>query len=117
LRVLVHVVLFISYAVFNAAAMAAVKDAGRDLGFGRRAASLGRLALGGALYAAALIVLVALLRRGDASSVFPIAIGCTVLATNAVGARFYGEHVTRRKIAGTALLLAGIALIFFDARR
>jgi uncharacterized membrane protein len=114
---LVHALLFVSYAVFNTAAMVAIKDAGRDLGAGKRAATFGRLALGGLLYATALIVLVALLRGGDASSVFPIAIGCTVLATNAVGARFYGERVTGRKIAGTVLLLAGITLILFDAGR
>jgi drug/metabolite transporter (DMT)-like permease len=112
---LVHVLLFVSYAVCSTAAMAAIKDAGRNLGAGRRAATLGRLALGGLLYATALIVLVNLLRSGDASSVFPIAIGCTVLATNAVGARFYGERVTRRKIAGTVLLVVGITLILFDA--
>jgi uncharacterized membrane protein len=106
-----------SYAVLNTVAMAAIKDAGSNLGASRRAATLGRLALGGLLYAIALIVLVALLRGGDASSVFPIAIGCTVLATNVVGARFYGERVTGRKIAGTVILLAGITLILFDAGR
>jgi uncharacterized membrane protein len=112
---LIHALLFLSYAVLNTAAMAAIKNAGRDLRAGRRAATLGGLVLGGLVYATALIVLVALLRGGDASSVFPIAIGCTVIATNAVGVHFYGERVTGRKIVGTALLLAGITLIFFDA--
>ena len=111
---LVKALLFIAYAVLNTAAMAAIKEARGTLGARRHTAALGRFALGGLLYAAALGILVLLLRRGDASSVFPIAIGCTVLATNAVGARFYGELITGRKIAGTLLVIAGIALTFLD---
>lgn len=111
---LVQALLFIAYAVLNTAAMVAIKEARGTLDARHHTAALGRLTLGGMLYAAALALLVLLLRRSDASSVFPIAIGCTVLATNAVGARFYSESITGRKIAGTLLVIAGIALTFLD---
>ena len=108
---------FLAYAVLNTAAMVQIKEAGGTLGVKRHAATLGRLALGGLLYVGALGILVLLLQRDDASSVFPIAIGTTVLATNVVGVRRYGETITGRKIAGTLLVVAGIALMFLDVGR
>ena len=119
-HILVQVLFFISYALFNTAAMAVVKETGGQLGAGAHLARLAhlatlrRLVIAGVLYAIAVTILVALLRGGDASSVFPIAIACTVLATNAVGAYYYGEQITLRKIIGTLVLLAGITLTFVD---
>lgn len=111
---LFHAFLYIVYAVLNTAAMAAVKAAMQRLRPNGRSAAVIRFALGAALYAGALAVLLILLKDGQASTVFPIAIGCTVLAANVAGARFYEERLTRQKLAGTLLLTAGIALTFLD---
>ena len=111
---LYHAFLYVAYALLNTAAMAAVKTAMQRLAANSRTAAIGALALGAALYAGALGALLALLNDGQASTVFPIAIGCTVLATNAVGARFYQERLTRQKVAGTLILSIGIALTFLD---
>jgi len=115
--VLSRTLLFAAYAVLNTAAMAAIKEAGRIFGTGRHAALLGRLGFGAVCYAAGLAALITLLRGSDASSVFPVAIGTTVLATNVVGALNYGERITSRKVAATLLLLAGITLTFLDTAR
>ena len=93
---------FLAYAVLNTAAMVQIKEVGGTFGVKHHAATFGRLAL---------------LRRDDASSVFPIAIGATVLATNVVGVHRYGETITGRKIAGTLVLVAGIVLMFLDVGR
>jgi multidrug transporter EmrE-like cation transporter len=110
----VHAVLYVAYAILNTAAMAAVKTAMRIFAARDRRAAAASMAAGGVLYASAVAVLLVLLRGGDASTVYPIAIGSTVVATNAIGARFYGERLTVRKLAGTLLVLGGIALIFAD---
>jgi multidrug transporter EmrE-like cation transporter len=110
----VHAVLYVAYAVLNTGAMAAVKTAMRTFTAQDRRAATASLAVGGALYVSALAVLLVLLKGGPASTVYPIAIGSTVLATNAVGARFYGEQVTVRKVAGTLLVLCGIVLILVE---
>jgi multidrug transporter EmrE-like cation transporter len=112
--VLVHVVLYVAYALLNTAAMAAVKNAMQKFGANGRTAAVGTLAFGAVLYVGALGSLLYLLNDAEASTVFPIAIGCTVLATNAAGARFYKERITLQKIAGTLLLVIGIACTFLD---
>lgn len=112
---LLKALLFFAYALLNTAAMAAIKEACPSFSTVVNSGVIARLALGALLYAAAIGVLVVLLKRGDASSVFPIAIGCTVLATNALGAHRYGERITARKLGGTALLLAGITITFMEA--
>lgn len=109
---LFHAFLYVAYAVLNTAAMAAAKTAVPRFAAGGRSAAVGWLALGGALYAVVLAVLMVLLKDGEASTVFPIAIGCTVLSTNLAGAHFYGERLTGRKLAGTVLITTGIAMTF-----
>jgi uncharacterized membrane protein len=110
--VLFHAFLYVAYAVLNTAAMAAAKAALPRFAAGRRNAALCSLALGGGLYAVVLAVMLLLLKDGEASTVLPIAIGCTVLSTSLAGNHFYGERLTGRKLAGTVLITAGIALIF-----
>jgi uncharacterized membrane protein len=92
--------------------MAAAKSAMRRLDAAGHAAAFGWLALGGLIYVVVLGVLLLLLRDGAASTVFPIAIGCTVIATNLVGARFYAEAFSPRKLIGLLLITVGVALTF-----
>jgi len=110
-----YVLLFCAYAALNTSAMAAIKTAVAGFDVRKGAARFGWLGLGGALYLAALAVLLVLLKLDAASTVFPIAIGCTVLATNIVGFRIYGERLTAHKVGGTLLVLAGIVLTFMGA--
>ena len=109
---LFQVFLYAAYAVLNTAAMAAAKAAVPRFAAGGRSAAVRWLALGGVLYAVVLAVLMVLLKDSEASTVFPIAIGSTVLSTNLAGAHFYGERVTGRKLAGAVLITAGITLTF-----
>jgi drug/metabolite transporter (DMT)-like permease len=111
-EVLFRAILFATYAVLNTAAMAAVKAAIPRLVPGRRKAALGLLPLGVGLYAVVLAVMMILLRGSEASVVMPIAIGSTVLTTNLAGSYFYGERLTRRKLAGTILITVGITFAF-----
>ncbi len=114
---LLHGFLYVAYAALNTAAMAAAKSSMRSLDAAARVAALGWLAVGGVIYAAVLGVLLLLLRDAAASTVFPIAIGCTVVAANLVGARFYDERFSRRKLAGLLLITVGVALTFVDGAR
>ena len=106
--------LYLAYGFLNAAAMGAVKRATGMFAAREHRGAMATFAAGGCLYAGALVALVVLLDSGDASTVFPIAIGAAVLATTAVGAGFYAEPITARKLAGTLAVLAGIALTFLD---
>jgi drug/metabolite transporter (DMT)-like permease len=107
---LFDVFLYVAYAVFNTAAMAAMKSALPRLGAREFAASARALVAGVVTYALALGSMMLLLRGHDASVVMPIAIGCVVLATTLAGWRFYGEALTAGKLAGAALVVAGVAL-------
>lgn len=111
---LLHALLYVSYAALNTAAMAAAKSAMRSYDVAAHLAAVGWLSAGGFIYLAVLGVLLLLLRDGAASTVFPIAIGCTVVITNLVGARFYAEKFSLRKLIGLLLILAGVALAFAD---
>jgi drug/metabolite transporter (DMT)-like permease len=111
-EVLFRAFLFAAYAVLNTAAMAAAKAAIPRLAVGDRKAVFGLMALGGGLYAAVLAVMMILLRDWEASVVMPIAIGATVLTTNLAGSYYYGERLTRRKLAGTFLITLGITFAF-----
>lgn len=115
MQLLIYSLLYAAYAAANTLAMAAVKDAVRQLSAADRGVAVGRLTLGSVLYGAALLVLFVLLRYGEASTVFPIAIGCAVLATHVAGAHFYKERFTANKLLGTTLIVAGIALIHVGA--
>ncbi|MEO7774837.1 MAG: hypothetical protein ABIT36_06955 [Steroidobacteraceae bacterium] len=107
-----HGALFVVYAVLNTAAMAFVKGAMAAGRFRSHFAAVRGLAIGGVLYLGGLAALLWLLRTADANTVFPIAIGCTVLATNVLGAWSGAEPVTGQKLIGTVLIMAGIALAF-----
>jgi multidrug transporter EmrE-like cation transporter len=111
---LLHALLYFAYAALNTAAMAAARSAMRRFDGAAHVAAVGWLSAGGLIYLAVLGVLLLLLRDGAASTVFPIAIGCTVVVTNLVGARFYAEQFSLRKLIGLVLILAGIALAFAD---
>jgi multidrug transporter EmrE-like cation transporter len=108
---LLDMLLYATYAVFNTAAMAAIKTALPRLRAGRTARTLFVLACGVVTYGIALAAMLLLLRRHDASIVIPIAIGCVILVTHAAGRRFYGEPLTAPKIAGACLVVAGVALL------
>jgi multidrug transporter EmrE-like cation transporter len=111
---LLHALLYFAYAALNTAAMAAARAAMRSYDGAARLAAVGWLSAGGLIYLVVLGVLLLLLRDGAASTVFPIAIGCTVVVTNLVGARFYAETFSLRKLIGLLLILGGIALAFAD---
>lgn len=114
MQTILHGSLYLVYAAANTAAMMTVRRAVQRLSRRRRRGSLGTLLLGGALYAAAIAILLTLLRWSEASTVFPIAVGCTVLATNLAGAHYYREPITGRRLLGTSLIVAGIALLLVD---
>jgi multidrug transporter EmrE-like cation transporter len=107
---LFDVFLYVAYAVFNTAAMAAMKTALPRLGAREFAAGVRAVAIGAVTYALALGSMMLLLRGHDASVVMPVAIGCVVLATTLAGWRFYGEALTTGKLVGAALVIAGVAL-------
>jgi len=111
---LFHAFLYLSYAALNTAAMAAAKSAMRRFDSAARVAAMGWLAAGGLIYVVVLGVLLLLLKDGAASTVFPIAIGCTVIITNLVGARFYAEKFSPRKLMGLLLITSGVALTFVE---
>ncbi len=111
---LLHALLYFFYAALNTAAMAAAKSAMRSYDGAAYLTAVGWLSAGGSVYLVVLGVLLLLLRDGAASTVFPIAIGCTVLVTNLVGARLYAEEFSLRKLIGLLLILGGIALAFAD---
>jgi multidrug transporter EmrE-like cation transporter len=108
---LLDVFLYATYAVFNTAAMAAIKTALPRLGAGRTARGLIAATCGAVTYVIALGAMLLLLRRHDASIVIPIAIGCVILVTHIAGRRFYGEPLTAPKIVGACLVVAGVALL------
>ena len=64
----------------------------------------------GLLYLASAVVNILLLRRLDYSVVLPLT-SLTYLWTMLLSARLLGERLTGRKLAGTAAILAGAALI------
>jgi multidrug transporter EmrE-like cation transporter len=100
--------MFVGYAVLNTAAMLAVKRASAAPG---AAAALRTLGFSALLYAGAVALLLALLRAGNASIVFPVAVGAAIVAAQLAGMHFLGEPLTRRKLVGTALVIAGSALL------
>jgi multidrug transporter EmrE-like cation transporter len=110
-------VLYVAYAVANTSAIAFIKEAGLTSLNNWRAIAFGRLSLGGGLYVIAFSILVFLLRNNDASFVFTIAIGCSILVSNLVGAYFFDERISFRKILGTLILLCGIAMTLLGATR
>ena len=111
---LFHALLYFAYAALNTAAMAAAKSAMRSYDGAAHLSAVGWLSAGGSIYVVVLGVLMLLLRDGAASTVFPIAIGCTVVVTNVVGIRFYAEEFSLRKLIGLVLILGGIALSYAD---
>ncbi len=107
--------LYVLYALLNTAAIVLIKEARSAFVASRHGTALARFAIAGAVYAGALATLVAVLRQSDANVVLPIAIGCTVVATNAAGAGLYGERMTPRKAIGLMLVLGGIALTYVQS--
>jgi uncharacterized membrane protein len=107
--------LYVVYAVANTFAMTAVKSAMQTLPKRSLWATGRYMALGGVCYGVALAALFVLLRHGDASTVFPIAIACAVLGVNVGGAVFHGESLTVQKVAGTVLITVGIAFMYIEA--
>ncbi len=107
-------VLFLIYAVLNTAAMAFVKMLGTAVVVKRwwRVAGAGASAV--VTYAAGLAVLLFLLSAHEVSTVFPIAIGFTVLATNVTDFHFFKEAIDKSNLAGTIMLIVGVALIYAD---
>jgi uncharacterized membrane protein len=107
--------LYVAYAAANTLAMTAVKAAAQPLPKRTLSVAIRYMALGGMFYSVALGVLFVLLRHGEASTVFPIAIACAVLGVNVGGAVFHKESLTAKKIAATVLITAGIALMYVEA--
>jgi uncharacterized membrane protein len=104
--------LYVVYAVANTLAMTAVKTATQPLPRRALSVAIRYMALGCLFYGVALYALFVLLRHGEASIVFPIAIACAVLGVNVGGALLHRESLTAPKIAGTVLITAGIALMY-----
>jgi multidrug transporter EmrE-like cation transporter len=109
--------LYVIYSLLNTSAIVLIKEARGSLVARHGPGLVLRLGVAVAVYAGALATLVTLLRMSDASIALPIAIGCTVVATNTAGAMLYGERMTGRKMLGMVLVMGGIALTFFDAGR
>lgn len=101
-----------AYAVLSTSAMVIVKRAATAP---RLAPALRILAVAGLLYCAAVALLLVLLRSGDASDVFPVAVGAAMVTTTVAGVRLHHEALTPRKLAGTALVIAGMALLLAGA--
>jgi drug/metabolite transporter (DMT)-like permease len=68
------------------------------------------LYFGGALYTASAFISIALLKRMPFSVLLPLGGMCYVW-TILISRRFLGERIGARKIAGVALIIAGIALV------
>lgn len=69
-----------------------------------------RLYLGGCFYLAGAGLNILLLRRLDYSVLYPMT-ALTYVWSMALSAVFLGEHVTKRKLAGVAAVLAGVLLL------
>jgi drug/metabolite transporter (DMT)-like permease len=98
-------------AAYAIASTAAVLTAKRAVTAPRLLPAVRILGVGAMLYVAALALLLALLRAGDASTMFPAAIGGSMLATTAAGVHLHRERLTVRRLSGTLLVIAGIALL------
>ncbi|MDR1515492.1 MAG: hypothetical protein LBS45_07445 [Synergistaceae bacterium] len=68
------------------------------------------LYFGGALYVASAFISIALLKRMPFSVLLPLG-GLCYVWTILISRKFLGEKIGARKIAGVALIIAGIALV------
>lgn len=71
--------------------------------------------LGFAAYGAGFLIWYYVLTRMPLSTAFPIAAGSLIVATQIVGYRFLSEPLALSHLAGIALILAGIGVIFANA--
>lgn len=106
------VLLLMLYASMNTAAMASIKVCSPR--FTRREHGKGLLFLlsGGVLYAVGIGALLLLLRIGEATVMFPLAIASTVVVSNVADSLFFHQPFTKAKLFGTLLLLSGISVTY-----
>jgi len=69
-----------------------------------------RVLLGAALYAASTLAWLAALSRGELSELYPL-ISVNYALALLVGWALFGERLTLAKVAGVALVLAGVTII------
>ena len=69
-----------------------------------------RIYLGGCFYLAGAALNILLLRRLPYSILYPMT-ALTYVWSMALSAAFLGERITRRKLAGVALVLAGVLIL------
>ena len=69
-----------------------------------------RIYLGGCFYLAGAVLNILLLRRLPYSILYPMT-ALTYVWSMALSAAFLGERITRRKLAGVALVLAGVLIL------
>ena len=75
----------------------------------------GALWLGAVAYGAGFVIWLLILRKFPLSFAFPIAAGSLIMATQAVGYAFLRETVSASHLAGVALIIAGIGLLYIRA--
>lgn len=81
------------------------------IGAGWEAASIWTALTGGTLYVSGAVFWLFLLARNELSTVYPIAVGVTILASTAVAIGVFGESVSGLKLLGCMLLIIGAALV------
>jgi multidrug transporter EmrE-like cation transporter len=70
-----------------------------------------RFLLGFAFYALSFLTWLLALRRYEVSAIFPVFVGAGYCAVVAGSAIFLGEELTLSRVAGIAVILAGILLV------
>ena len=71
--------------------------------------------IGAAAYGTSFLIWLLILRKYDLSVAFPIAAGSLIVATQTVSFVFLKETLSTTHLAGVALIVAGIALVFARA--
>jgi multidrug transporter EmrE-like cation transporter len=71
--------------------------------------------LGAAAYGAGFLLWLVILRKYALSIAFPIAAGSLIIATQAVSYLFLKETLSTAHLAGVALIIAGITIVFARA--
>lgn len=70
-----------------------------------------RFVFGAVLYAASFLTWLAALRRYEVSRIFPVFVGVGYCAVVIGAYAFLGEHMTASRVAGIAVILAGVVLV------
>lgn len=105
---LLRVGLLVGYTLVSVTGMALIKAAPAVLSL--------RWLLGMALYVAGFLVWIGvILRVMPLSQAFPLAAGALMLGTQVVGWLVLRERLTPAHLAGTALIMAGVALVSLAA--